>query len=130
MYPCTELHVKSANEEKFVHDQFRHQICSSDKYVGGFLSVYAKIEIYSCNFCYLAGIAFFHLSSEFSNRIRSQFMQKSSQLVSINNFCRSTNWHDLEALILIPFSWVLFKSRFRCQYVVLWHRSWDLNERG
>ena len=91
MYPCTELHVKSANEEKFVHDQFGHQICSSDKYVGGFLSVYAKIEIYSCNFCYLAGIAFFHLSSEFSNRIRSQFMQKSSQLVSINNFCRSTN---------------------------------------
>ena len=37
MYPCTELHVKSSNEEKFVHDQSGHQICLSDKYVGGFL---------------------------------------------------------------------------------------------
>ena len=37
MYPCTELHLKSANEENFVHDQFGHQICSSDKHVGGFL---------------------------------------------------------------------------------------------
>jgi len=37
MYPCTELHVKGANEEKFVHDQSDHQICLSDKYVGGFL---------------------------------------------------------------------------------------------
>ena len=36
MYPCTELHVKSSNEEKFVHDQSGHQICLSDKYVGGF----------------------------------------------------------------------------------------------
>ena len=61
MYPCTELHVKSVNEEKFVHDQFGHQICSSDKYVGGFLSVYAKIDIYCCNSCYLARIAFFHI---------------------------------------------------------------------
>ena len=31
------VHVKSATEEKFVHDQYGHQICSSDTYVGGFL---------------------------------------------------------------------------------------------
>lgn len=31
------VHVKSATEEEFVHDQFGHQICSSEKYVGGFL---------------------------------------------------------------------------------------------
>ena len=36
-------------------------------------------------------------------------MQKSSQLFSINTFCRSTNWHDFETVILVPFSLLLFK---------------------
>ena len=37
-------------------------------------------------------------------------MQKSSQLFSINTFCSSTNWHDFETLILVPFSLLLFKG--------------------
>ena len=36
-------------------------------------------------------------------------MQKSTQLFSINTFCRSTNWHDFETVILVPFSLLLFK---------------------
>ena len=36
-------------------------------------------------------------------------MQKSSQLFSINTFCRSTKWHDFETVISVPFSLLLFK---------------------
>ena len=36
-------------------------------------------------------------------------MQKSHQLFSINTFCRSTNWHDFETVILVPSSVLLFK---------------------